>query len=67
MPARRKPGRAHPRQTATAGLVRKTVTVDPAKLARARRLLRLDNDADVFRRALDYLLNTYVAPLREEE
>jgi hypothetical protein len=53
--------------------VRKSLMVEEAKLERARKLLDADSDSDVFRRALDYLLEHYtppappITPVTEEE
>jgi hypothetical protein len=42
--------------------VRKSLMVEEEKLERARELLDADSDADVFRQALDFLLEHYEAP-----
>jgi hypothetical protein len=47
-------------------LVRKSVTVDAAKLARAREVLKLPSDADVLRLALDHLLSHFEQHGEEE-
>jgi hypothetical protein len=47
--------------------VRKTVTVDAAKLARAREVLGLASDADVLRVALEHLLEHFPDHSVEEE
>jgi hypothetical protein len=44
-----------------------SLPVDPVKLAKARQLLRLDDDAATIRRALDYLLEHYHPVGYEEE
>lgn len=73
MPARRRPpkGRGKPppkRQPAhPSGQVRTTVSVDPAKLAKARQLLQLNDDGAVLRRALDYLIDHHPPTFHEEE
>ena len=48
-------------------VVRKCVAVEEAKLARARKLLSTASDADVLRRALDFLLAHYESAPKEEE
>jgi hypothetical protein len=48
-------------------MVRKTVTVDAAKLARAREALDVDSDAEVLRLALDHLLSHFGGHHVEEE
>jgi hypothetical protein len=58
--AKRQPRRQPPRQ------VRKTVTLDPAKLEKVRKLLNLSSDAEVLRVALDHLLSHF-EPHDEEE
>ncbi len=55
-PAEKKPA------TRSAGL-----PVDPVKLARARQLLRLEDDGATIRRALDYLLEHYHPVGHDEE
>jgi hypothetical protein len=48
-------------------VVRKSVTLEAAKLARAREVLDLDSDAEVIRLALDHLLSHFVEHHEEEE
>jgi hypothetical protein len=73
MPARRQPrkGRAKSppkgRSPQTLGHVRTTIAVDPAKLAKARQLLQLNDDGAVIRRALDYLIDHHPPTVHEEE
>jgi hypothetical protein len=47
--------------------VRKSVTLDPDKLVKARELLGVSSDAEVLRRALDQLLQRSQASVEEEE
>jgi hypothetical protein len=47
--------------------VRKTVTLEEEKLAKARKYLKLDSDAEVLRVALDHLLSHFEHPHAEEE
>ena len=47
--------------------VRKSVTLDPEKLARARAHLGVTNDAEVLRIALDHLLEHFPNHADEEE
>jgi hypothetical protein len=47
--------------------VRKTVTLEEEKLAKARKFLKLDSDAEVLRVALDHLLTHFERPHAEEE
>ena len=48
-------------------LVRKSVTLDPDKLAQARAHLGVSSDAEVLRIALDHLLEHFPAHQGEEE
>ncbi len=48
-------------------LVRKSVTLDPDKLAQAREHLGVSSDAEVLRIALDHLLEHFPAHTGEEE
>lgn len=48
-------------------LIRKTVTLDAAKLRRARRFLNAPSDAEVLRLALEHLLSHFEEPPPEEE
>ena len=48
-------------------MVRKTLTVDAAKLERARQVLGADSDAEVLRQALDHLLSHFAPSHGEEE
>ena len=48
-------------------MVRKSVTVDAAKLARAREVLHVDSDAEILRLALDHLLSHFQVHHGEEE
>jgi hypothetical protein len=43
------------------------IPVDPVKLARARQLLRLNDDGATIRRAIDYLLEHYHPVGHDEE
>lgn len=47
--------------------VRKSVTLDEAKLARAREVLGASSDAEVLRVALDHLLEHFPENRSEEE
>ena len=59
------PSKGRPPQTP--GHVRTTIAVDPAKLAKARQLLQLNDDGAVIRRALDYLIDHHPPAVHEEE
>jgi len=48
-------------------LVRRSLTVDPAKLEKARKLLQASSDAEALRLALDRVLVLLEAPANEEE
>ncbi len=48
-------------------LVRKSVTLEADKLARARKFLNAPSDAEVLRLALDHLLSHFEEPPHEEE
>jgi hypothetical protein len=48
-------------------MVRKSVTVEAAKLERARQVLGTDSDAEVLRLALDHLLSHFDGSHGEEE
>ena len=48
-------------------LVRKSVMLDPDKLAHAREHLGVNSDAEVLRVALDHLLEHFPGPTGEEE
>ena len=61
MAARDKGGKKEPKQ------VRKSVTLDPDKLARARAALDVTSDAEVLRIALDHLLEHFPEYASEEE
>lgn len=81
MPARKKPAAKKPVKSPkkpAAGPAAKTpvpkksappapLPVDPLKLAKARQLLRLDDDAATIRRAVDFLLEHYHPVGHEEE
>jgi len=61
MATRRKASETQPKQ------VRKSVTLDADKLARARQLLHATSDAEVLRLALDHLLSHFPEHPHEEE
>jgi hypothetical protein len=76
MAARKKPGGKKPAKSAPRPASKPAakspsasaaLPVDPAKLAKARHLLRLDDDAATIRRAIDYLLEHYHPVGHEEE